>query len=103
MTTAARWLALAVVFALSLTQVIWADNVDPTPRKGVVKWFDPIKAYGFIKRDDGENNVFVHVTALQRKGLETVAAGQCVWFTFWTNEHGKTAAHEVWPCEAAAD
>ena len=36
---------------------------------GIVKWFNPTKGYGFIQPDDGSNDVFVHVSAVERSGL----------------------------------
>lgn len=43
---------------------------------GIVKWYDPIKGFGFINIDDGD--VFVHATALARSGISTLAAGEGV-------------------------
>ncbi len=38
---------------------------------GVVKWFKPTIGYGFIQPDEGGNDVFVHVSTVQRAGLQT--------------------------------
>lgn len=43
---------------------------------GTVKWFNTEKGYGFIQPDVGSTDVFVHVSALQRAGLSTLADGQ---------------------------
>jgi CspA family cold shock protein len=59
--------------------------------KGTVKWFDPVKGYGFIQPDDGNRDVFVHITAVRAAGLETLNEGQTVRYEL-TNERGKTAA-----------
>lgn len=59
--------------------------------KGVVKWFDPQKGYGFIKPDDGGRDVFVHITAVRAAGLDILVEGQNVRFELVT-ERGKTAA-----------
>jgi cold shock protein len=45
---------------------------------GTVKWFNAEKGFGFIARDDGEKDVFVHVSALERSGLMSLAEGQPV-------------------------
>ena len=46
--------------------------------EGAVKWFEPEKGYGFVSPDGGGKDVFVHITALRRCGLESLAAGQRV-------------------------
>jgi CspA family cold shock protein len=45
---------------------------------GTVKWFNSEKGYGFITRNSGGNDVFVHVSALERSGLTGLAEGQPV-------------------------
>lgn len=45
---------------------------------GAVKWFEPDKGYGFISPDRGGKDIFVHVTALRRSGVEALGAGQRV-------------------------
>jgi CspA family cold shock protein len=46
--------------------------------EGAVKWFEPDKGYGFVAPDDGGTDVFIHITALRRSGLETLGPGQRV-------------------------
>jgi CspA family cold shock protein len=46
--------------------------------EGAVKWFEPDKGYGFISPDGGGKDVFIHITALRRSGLEGLAPGQRV-------------------------
>jgi CspA family cold shock protein len=58
---------------------------------GTVKWFNPAKGYGFIKPEDGTKDVFVHISAVERAGLETLVEGQRVSFEI-TTERGKAAA-----------
>ena len=45
-----------------------SNGVNNMPT-GTVKWFNGRKGYGFIEPDDGENDVFVHITAVQASGL----------------------------------
>ena len=47
---------------------------------GKVKWFNSNKGYGFIAPDDGKNDVFVHYSALEKSGVNTLAEGQKVSF-----------------------
>ncbi|OGA19685.1 MAG: cold-shock protein [Betaproteobacteria bacterium RIFCSPLOWO2_12_FULL_63_13] len=58
---------------------------------GKVKWFNPGKGYGFIAPNDGSKDVFVHISAVERSGLGTLAEGQQVSFEV-TNERGKSSA-----------
>jgi CspA family cold shock protein len=46
--------------------------------EGTVKWFEPDRGYGFIAPDGGGKDVFVHVTALRRSGVDMLAPGQRV-------------------------
>lgn len=46
--------------------------------EGVVKWFEPDKGYGFISPDGGGKDVFIHVTALRRSGVDALGPGQRV-------------------------
>jgi CspA family cold shock protein len=47
---------------------------------GVVKWFNATKGYGFIQPEGGGNDVFVHISAVERAGLSSLAEGQKVSF-----------------------
>ena len=47
---------------------------------GVVKWFNGQKGYGFIQPDDGGQDVFVHISAVERAGLHNLAEGQKISF-----------------------
>lgn len=43
---------------------------------GTVKWFNPTKGYGFITPDEGGNDVFVHISAVEQSGMSTLHEGQ---------------------------
>ena len=60
--------------------------------EGTVKWFNPQKGYGFIQPDDGTNDVFVHISAVERAGLSGLAEGQRVSFDLERGQRGKTSA-----------
>ena len=48
--------------------------------QGTVKWFNDSKGYGFITRGDGEQDVFVHYSAIQSEGFRSLAEGDRVEF-----------------------
>ena len=58
---------------------------------GTVKWFNPAKGFGFIAPEDGSKDVFVHISAVERAGLESLAEGQRVEFDLETGRDGKTS------------
>ncbi len=59
---------------------------------GVVKWFNPVKGYGFIQPDDGSKDVFVHISAVERSGIGNLREGQRLSFDLERGQQGKTAA-----------
>jgi len=61
---------------------------------GTVKWFDPAKGFGFIQPEDGSKDVFVHISAVERSGLGSLAEGQRVTYEVVT-ERGKQAADQL--------
>ena len=63
---------------------------------GTVKWFNATKGYGFIQPQDGGNDVFVHISAVERAGLSSLAEGQKVLFELKTDpRRGKTSAENL--------
>ena len=59
---------------------------------GTVKFFNKVKGFGFIQPDDGSKDVFVHVSAVQNAGLETLNENQKVSFDLERASNGKVAA-----------
>ena len=58
---------------------------------GIVKWFDQTKGYGFIKRDDGRGEVFVHYSDIEYVGFKTLYAGEKVEFGVIPGRRGEQA------------
>ncbi|MCA0317527.1 MAG: cold-shock protein [Proteobacteria bacterium] len=56
---------------------------------GTVKFFNTEKGYGFIKPDDGGKDIFVHISAVQRSGLASLAEGQKLSFELEPDKRGK--------------
>lgn len=61
---------------------------------GVVKWFNTSKGYGFLSPDDGGNDVFVHITALQDAGILNLDENQKVSYEIKTDK-GRQSATEL--------
>jgi len=66
---------------------------------GTVKWFNNAKGYGFVTPDDGEQDVFVHFSAITMDGYKTLKEGQKVQFDLEEGPKGLHAAN----LQAAAD
>jgi CspA family cold shock protein len=60
---------------------------------GIVKWFNDQKGYGFIARDGGGSDVFVHYSAIMGQGHRTLIQGQRVEFTIQQGPKGPAAAN----------
>lgn len=60
--------------------------------KGIVKWFDNYKGYGFILYNE-EEEIFVHFTAVEAEGFKTLKENQQVAFQVVQGNHGLQAAH----------
>lgn len=59
--------------------------------QGIVKWFNDAKGFGFISRNSGEGDVFVHFFAIQSSGYRSLPEGQAVEFTVVKGAKGSQA------------
>ena len=63
---------------------------------GTVKWFNNQKGFGFIQPDNGNKDVFVHISAVERAGLTTLTEGQKVSFDIVADKRtGKSSAENL--------
>jgi CspA family cold shock protein len=61
--------------------------------EGTVKWFNGQKGFGFIQPSDGGKDVFVHISAVERAGMNGLNEGQKIFFELVTDrKSGKTSA-----------
>lgn len=62
---------------------------------GTVKWFNSTKGFGFIEPENGDKDVFLHISAIERAGLNSPAEGQKLEYELETGRDGKTSAGTV--------
>ena len=62
--------------------------------QGKIKWFDSKKGYGFIAPDDGSRDAFLHVSALQKAGIDTLDEGEAITYNL-AEERGKQSAVDI--------
>jgi len=62
---------------------------------GIVKWFNPVKGFGFIVPDDKSDDAFVHISAVEQAGLSSLNEGQKVEFDLQPGRNGRMAAAEL--------
>ena len=62
---------------------------------GTVKWFNAARGFGFIEPEDGLQDVFVHISAVERSGLLTLNEGQKVQYDLVSGRDSKTAAENL--------
>ncbi|MDC9701251.1 MAG: cold-shock protein [Alphaproteobacteria bacterium] len=61
---------------------------------GTVKWFNPAKGYGFLAPDDGTEDIFIHISALEKAGMHQLNDGQKVSYEVEANK-GRTSAVNI--------
>lgn len=66
---------------------------------GTVKWFNPTKGYGFIVPEEGGADAFVHISAVQRAGMQTLNEGQRLNYELQERPNGKMSAEELTEAE----
>ncbi len=66
-----------------------------TMATGTVKWFNPVKGYGFIVPEDGSKDVFVHSSAVESAGLSSLSEGQKVSYELQPGQNGKSSAENL--------
>lgn len=59
---------------------------------GTVKWFNAVKGFGFVAPDDGSNDVFLHISAVERSGIGTPREGQRVSYDLDRDRRGRASA-----------
>ena len=62
---------------------------------GTVKWFNPTKGFGFIVPDNGSEDAFVHISAVEQAGLSTLDEGQKVEYELQPGRNGRMAAADL--------
>lgn len=62
---------------------------------GTVKWFNGTKGYGFIQPENGGNDVFVHISAVERAGLPSLNEGDRVEYEIVQGQNGKSSAEQL--------
>ena len=62
---------------------------------GTVKWFNPTKGFGFIEPSDGSKDAFVHISAVERAGLQGLREGQKVEYELVEGRNGRAAAENL--------
>ena len=70
---------------------------------GTVKWFNRSKGYGFIEPEDGSKDTFVHISAVQRAGMESLIEGQKVQFELVEGANGKSSAENLVDLSSGGD
>ncbi len=62
---------------------------------GTVKWFNSSKGFGFIQPDDGTQDVFLHISAVERAGISRIDDGQKVTYDLESGRDGRTSANNL--------
>ena len=62
---------------------------------GTVKFFNPTKGFGFIEQGNGQPDVFVHISAVERAGMRSLVEGQKLSFDIVSDRRGKSSADNL--------
>ena len=62
---------------------------------GTVKWFNPAKGFGFIEPEDGSQDAFVHISAVEQAGMSSLREGQKVSYELVPGRNGKSSAENL--------
>ena len=62
---------------------------------GTVKWFNAVKGFGFIQPDSGGPDAFVHISAVEKAGLDGLREGQKVSYDLVRGKNGKSSAENL--------
>nr|WP_283805587.1 cold-shock protein [Bradyrhizobium tropiciagri] len=85
-----------VEIAVRLSRGTRLSALEKKMTTGTVKWFNGQKGFGFIQPGDGSNDVFVHISAVERAGLSGLAEGQKVNYELKTDKmRGKVSAENL--------
>ncbi len=71
------------------------QDSDEDRQKGTVKWFNDVKGFGFIKPEHGSKDHFVHISALQRAGIEDLFEGDKVSYLLAEGKDGRLIADRL--------
>jgi CspA family cold shock protein len=83
---------LATSFSAAMRPYSFQGEIDMAQTEtGSVKWFNDAKGFGFISRDEGGDDVFVHFRSIQSAGFKSLAEGQKVSFTVTKGQRGLQA------------
>jgi cold shock protein len=86
----------SVEFGRRVIRATFSHALEKKMSTGTVKWFNAQKGFGFIQPTDGGNDVFVHISAVERAGLAGLAEGQKVGFDVKTDSiRRKTSAENL--------
>lgn len=94
--SARRWGSFACPLLRPRPRLLPLFNREADVATGIVKWFNATKGFGFIQPDDGGQDVFVHISAVERAGLSGLAEGQKVSYEVQMDrKRGKSSAENL--------
>ena len=96
--TGSFWRASVPVCVNTTRTAAWYHRTEVIQNMatGTVKWFNATKGFGFIQPDDGGNDVFVHISAVERAGMGSLNEGQKLSFEAKVDSmRGKTSAENL--------